>query len=69
MIKELKESGITVLLTTHYLDEAEKLSDRVCILEQGRIRLIDTPEHLMADFKQNNLEDVFIALMKATNHA
>ncbi len=69
MIKELKESGITVLLTTHYLDEAEKLSDRVCILDQGRIRLIDTPENLMADFKQNNLEDVFIALMKATNHA
>ena len=68
MIKELKQSGITVLLTTHYLDEAEKLSDRVCMLDKGRIRLIDTPDKLMADFKQNNLEDVFIELLKAGNH-
>lgn len=68
MIKELKKSGITVLLTTHYLDEAEKLSDRVCMLDKGRIRLIETPEKLMADFKQNNLEDVFIELLKADNN-
>ena len=65
LIKELKKSGITILLTTHYLDEAEKLSDRVCILDKGSIRLIDTPDKLMADFKQNNLEDVFIELLKA----
>lgn len=65
-IKELKKDGITVLLTTHYLDEAEKLSDRVVILDQGVIKLIDTPDKLMADFKQKNLEDVFIELMNAT---
>jgi len=65
MIKELKKSGITILLTTHYLDEAEKLSDRVCILDKGYIRLIDTPDNLMTDFKQKNLEDVFIELLKA----
>lgn len=63
VIKELKKDGITVLLTTHYLDEAEKLSDRVVILDQGLIKLIDTPDKLMADFKQKNLEDVFIELM------
>ncbi len=63
-IKELKRQGITVLLTTHYLDEAEQLSDRVCILDKGQVRLIDTPDKLMADFKQKNLEDVFIELMK-----
>ncbi len=65
MIKNLKQEGITVLLTTHYLDEAEKLSDRVCILDKGQIKLIDTPDQLMADFKQSNLEDVFIELLKA----
>ncbi len=65
MIKDLKKDGMTVLLTTHYLDEAEKLSDRVCILDKGQIKLIDTPDNLMADFKQNNLEDVFIELLKA----
>ena len=64
IIKNLKNMGMTVLLTTHYLDEAEKLSDRVCILDQGQIKLIDTPDQLMADFKQNNLEDVFIELLK-----
>ena len=63
-IKDFKNEGITVILTTHYLDEAEQLSDRVCILDQGVIKLIDTPDKLMADFKQKNLEDVFIQLMK-----
>lgn len=65
LIKDLKQSGITVLLTTHYLDEAEKLSDRVCILDAGQIKLVDTPDKLLTDFKQNNLEDVFIELLKA----
>lgn len=65
MIKGLKNEGITVLLTTHYLDEAEKLSDRVCILDNGQIKLIDTPDKLISDFKQKNLEDVFIELLKA----
>ena len=62
-IKELKKLGVTVILTTHYLDEAEQLSDRVCVLDGGLIKLIDTPDKLKADFKMNNLEDVFIALM------
>jgi ABC-2 type transport system ATP-binding protein len=64
-IKELKDLGVTVILTTHYLDEAEQLSDRVCVLDGGLIKLIDTPDKLKADFKMNNLEDVFIALMSA----
>lgn len=66
VIRDLKKDGITVLLTTHYLDEAEKLSDRVVILDQGLIKLIDTPDKLMADFKQKNLEDVFLELINAS---
>lgn len=65
IIRGLKQQGITILLTTHYLDEAEKLSDRVCILHKGQIQLIDTPDKLIADFKQKNLEDMFIELLKA----
>ncbi len=65
IIKDLKKNGITILLTTHYLDEAEKLSDRVCILDKGQIKLIDTPDKLLADFKQKNLEDMFIELLQA----
>lgn len=64
IIKELKNAGVTVILTTHYLDEAEQLADRVCIIDKGRIKLIDTPEKLMIDFKQKKLEDVFLALLQ-----
>ena len=69
MIKDLKNDNVTVLLTTHYLDEAEKLSDRVCILDKGQIKLIDTPDNLIAEFKQKNLEDMFIELLKAGQDA
>jgi len=64
VIKELKNDGVTVLLTTHYLDEAEYLSDRVCILDKGVIKLIDTPKNLKETYNQDNLENVFIELIK-----
>lgn len=64
IIKELKNKGTTILLTTHYLDEAEELSDRVCILDKGVIKLIDSPENLKRNFSQANLENVFLELMK-----
>jgi ABC-2 type transport system ATP-binding protein len=64
IIKDLKKTGVSVILTTHYLDEAEELSDRVCILDQGRIKLIDEPKNLKADFKLARLEDVFLKLME-----
>lgn len=63
-IKELKNDGVTVILTTHYLDEAEYLSDRVCILDKGLIKLIDSPTKLLSDFKKAHLEDVFLDLMQ-----
>lgn len=67
VIKALKNDGVTVLLTTHYLEEAEILSDRVCILDQGQIKLIDTPDNLKRNFSESNLEDVFIKLMEENN--
>jgi len=63
-IRGLKKQGICVLLTTHYLDEAEVLSDRVCVLDKGSVRIVDTPQNLMTAFKYKRLEDVFIQLMK-----
>ncbi len=59
-IKRIKEQGTSVILTTHYLDEAEMLSDRVCILHKGVVRLIDTPKNLLEQFKHGNLEDLFV---------
>jgi ABC-2 type transport system ATP-binding protein len=63
-IRDLKNNGITIILTTHYLDEAELLSDRICILDKGKIKLIDTPENLKSSYQKEKLEDVFIQLMK-----
>lgn len=63
-IKQLKQDGVTVILTTHYIEEAEMLSDRVCILDKGTIRLIDTPENLKSEYQESRLEEVFLQLMK-----
>jgi ABC-2 type transport system ATP-binding protein len=63
IIKGLKKDGVTVILTTHYLDEAEQLADRVCLLDKGVIKLIDTPANLKKAHAQSNLEEVFIKLI------
>lgn len=61
-ILNLKKQGVTVLLTTHYLDEAEKLSDRVCIIHNGSMVTIDTPDNLKTTYQKGNLEEVFLQL-------
>jgi ABC-2 type transport system ATP-binding protein len=54
------ETGMTVLLTTHYMDEADALCDRVALMHQGRIRAIGTPEQLKLELgPEATLEDVF----------
>lgn len=62
-IRALKNEGVSVILTTHYLEEAEILCDRVCLLHEGIVRLIDTPAHLKTTHKKERLEEVFLALM------
>ena len=64
----LKKKGITVILTTHYLDEAEYLSDRVCILHKGKILLIESLKQLKARHQGANLEDIFLRLMRETDN-
>jgi ABC-type multidrug transport system ATPase subunit len=68
-ILALKQQGITVILTTHYLDEAEVLSDRVCVLNRGKVLLIETASHLKEKHKKVNLEEVFLHLMQETHGA
>lgn len=60
-LTELKEKGTTLLLTTHYMEEAEKLCDRVAIMDEGKIVTIDTPQRLM-ETHGGNLEEVFLKL-------
>jgi len=64
LIRELRDAGKSIILTTHYMDEAEHLADRVCVLEKGVIQLIDTPENLKANFSKENLESVFLELLR-----
>jgi len=73
LIKKVRDRGISVVMTTHYMDEAELLCDRIAIMDNGKIIAIDTPKNLIRallkrGFKkeqhveQANLEDVFIDL-------
>jgi glycosyltransferase involved in cell wall biosynthesis len=73
LIKEIRDNGTTVIITTHYMDEAEVLCDRVAIIDSGKIIAINTPNHLIDELvetgfekvkevKKANLEDVFIHL-------
>ena len=64
IIRGLKEQGVTVILTTHYLDEAEFLSDRICILHQGKVILVESIAALKEKHQQNKLEDIFIQLVE-----
>lgn len=73
LITEIRGNGTTVVLTTHYMDEAEQLCDRVAFVERGEIIALDSPDNLIDDLlsrgferpkqvKRANLEDVFIQL-------
>jgi ABC-2 type transport system ATP-binding protein len=73
LITEVRDRGVTVIMTTHYMDEAELLCDRVAIMDNGNIIALDTPKQLIKDLlkkgftkkqhvEQANLEDVFIDL-------
>ena len=61
LIENLKAQGITIVLTTHYIEEAENLCDRVAILNRGRLAAIDTTQNLCAG---RSLEERFIELTK-----
>ncbi|MEX0939856.1 MAG: ABC transporter ATP-binding protein [Candidatus Babeliales bacterium] len=63
-IKHIRDTGVCVLLTTHYLDEAEVLADRICLLHRGEIKLVDSPQNLIKTFEKGKLEEVFLQLTK-----
>ncbi len=73
LIEKVRERGISVIMTTHYMDEAEILCDRIAIMDNGKIVAIDTPRNLIKqllsrgfkkkqEVQQASLEDVFIDL-------
>lgn len=73
LIEKVRDKGISVIMTTHYMDEAEILCDRIAVMDNGKIVAIDTPRNLIDQLlargfrkkkqvQQANLEDVFIDL-------
>jgi ABC-2 type transport system ATP-binding protein len=73
LIKNIRAQGTTVIITTHYMDEAEQLCDRIAIMDEGKIIALDSPDKMIDDLvstgferpkqvKAANLEDVFIHL-------
>ncbi|HBY09411.1 MAG TPA: hypothetical protein DEH22_17130, partial [Chloroflexi bacterium] len=64
IVADLAKEGVTIFLTTHYMEEADRLCRRVAILEKGKIVALDTPARLKAQHggPDTSLEDVFIAL-------
>lgn len=65
IMRKLKDRKLTVLLTTHYLDEAQKLSDRIAIIYSGKILRLSTPESLMKEFEKPTLEEAYLALLES----
>jgi ABC-2 type transport system ATP-binding protein len=61
-IKELKTQNKTIILTTHYMEEAQALCDRIGIIDHGKLIALGTPKELISKNKVNNLEEVFIKL-------
>jgi ABC-2 type transport system ATP-binding protein len=73
LVRNIRKKGTTVIITTHYMDEAEVLCDRVAIIDAGRIIAMDSPDRLIdnlvssgferpKEVKKANMEDVFISL-------
>ena len=61
-ILELRDEGKTILLTTHYMEEAEQICDRVGIIDHGRLIEMGSPTELKTKYGARDLEDVFIQL-------
>lgn len=62
LVKELRQRGHTIVLTTHMMEEADELSDRVCIIDHGKVMAIDTPRALKEKYHTNSLLEVFLEL-------
>jgi lipooligosaccharide transport system ATP-binding protein len=62
LLDRLRAEGITLVVTTHYMEEAERICDRLAIMESGRIVALGTPAELREEYEQPSLEGVFLAI-------
>lgn len=62
-MKEVNKAGTTILLTTHYIEEAEQLCDNIALINKGRIIKTGTSDELKKNYKQKTLEDVYLKVV------
>jgi ABC-2 type transport system ATP-binding protein len=62
LVKELKRGGHTIVLTTHIMEEADELSDRVCIIDHGKVMAVNTPAGFKEQYNTKSLLEVFLEL-------
>jgi ABC-2 type transport system ATP-binding protein len=62
-VRSLRDRGTTVVLTTHYLEEAEALADRVGVIDRGRLLLVEEKAALLARSGGRSLEQIYVELV------
>jgi len=66
-LKTIQKQGTTILLTTHYLEEAEQLCERIAIINKGKILLIEETKALLERYGQKKLEEIYLSLIGGDN--
>lgn len=61
-LEELNKQGTTIILTTHYIEEAEKLCNRIGVMKQGELILEEETKKLKKQYKNNKLEDIYLEI-------
>ena len=78
LVRQLNKSGVTIILTTHYIDEAEEMADRIGVISRGKLMLVEDKATLRRlgelgiafkdlNTQQSSLEDIFVSLVSDRN--
>ena len=69
LVDELKQAGRTIILTTHYMEEAERLCDRVAIMDHGHVIALGTPQQLIATVGGEDIVEFAVSAVEPGSHA
>ena len=69
IIKELKNDGVTIILTTHYIEEAEMIADRIAVINNGKILLVDKKDNLISKMSKKTLTIYTKQILKSIPHS
>ncbi|GAA3417552.1 hypothetical protein GCM10018952_49860 [Streptosporangium vulgare] len=66
LIRAMRDRGVTVVLVTHFMDEADALCDRIAVIDQGRVVHQGSPGELLTRDSSGSLDDAYFALIERT---